>query len=742
MQQGAEASNGKTLPSESPQADFELSVIVPTRNESKNVAPLLSRLGAALDGRKFEVLFVDDSNDDTPETVLRGAAGRAFPIKLIARPEERRNGLSGAVVEGMESAQGHWLCVIDADLQHPPEIIPRLLDQANRAGADVAVASRRADLLGPLGLSRARALNSQLLTILARMLFPRVLKNVTDPLTGFFLARRAAIDTAVLQPEGFKILLEILVRHPDLRVTEIQFDFAPRHEGQSKADLNEGVRFFRHLTRLRLTVNQHLIRFLIVVALAVVLNLLLLGSFSAAGWPLFRAASLAGGITIAAVLVGETWVFSDRPGDPVRRRLVGILLIGVVFLGFIYLPVIWLLAVRLGLPILIAGLAAMIFAGFFYYLFSEQWIWTRGLMMRPRASNFYNIHGLVVIDSQLPLSDLEHFRVAVTPPRIDLLLRVDRHGTPSRVPGSIAYDEHLGRFGFGLTVVPGDITEIVVSPLLETSPAFLYTNVVEPVLRWVLVTRGNSLARAGAVRFPVTSETATAPALLMSGGSDMSYGLAQLCEGERLAFMGDDRVIISRDGWVRSFPKPVTAGGEMMPERARFVASSPALRLQRLLYSRPIRRLGLFLSRRQLPAATVNTYLQRIIPQPKFPLHKLARGIIYGDAASPAHLVLQERGDNALAAMPLEQAIDHLLDPGDGAFGFQPYPLLINELGHWNGRNWIEEEREILRTGLSGCKIIHWRYRGDRWWEQVVEAVGGWADIARKTPASPLVNSI
>ena len=97
-----------------------------------------------------------------------------------------------------------------------------------------------------------------------------------SPLTGFFLARRAAVDTTTLQPQGFKILLELLVRHPDLRVTELHFDFAPRHEGQSKADLNEGMRFFRHLTRLRLTVNQHLIRFLVLVALVVASNLALL----------------------------------------------------------------------------------------------------------------------------------------------------------------------------------------------------------------------------------------------------------------------------------------------------------------------------------------------------------------------------------------------------------------------------------------------------------------------------------
>ena len=133
--------------------EVELTVIVPTRNESANVAPLLDRLGRALAGRAFAVLFVDDSTDDTAAVIAHEAAGRPFPVAVLARPEERRNGLSGAVVEGMEAAGGLRLCVIDADLQHPPEIIPQLLDQANRTGADVVVASRQADLLGPVGLS-------------------------------------------------------------------------------------------------------------------------------------------------------------------------------------------------------------------------------------------------------------------------------------------------------------------------------------------------------------------------------------------------------------------------------------------------------------------------------------------------------------------------------------------------------------------------------------------------------------
>ncbi len=707
-----------------PTPAVELTIIVPTRNEVANVAPLLDRLGAALAGRSFEVLFVDDSTDATPAAIAAEAAARPFPVHLIARPPERRNGLSGAVVEGMTAAAGRWLCVIDADLQHPPELIPRLLSQANRTGADIVVASRQANLLGPVGLSRARAFTSQTLTILARMVFPRVLKNVSDPLTGFFLARRAAVDPAVLQPEGFKILLELLVRHPDLRVTELHFDFAPRHDGQSKANLNEGMRFFRHLTRLRLTVNQHLIRFLVLVAVLVAGNLALLAALAGgAGWPVMRAAAAAGAATVAGVLVGEAWVFSDRPRGPARRRLASVLLLSTLFLLLLYLPGIWLLTVRLGLPYPLAALAAMLLAGFVYYAVSEQWIWTRGLMMQPRASTYYDIHGILAVASQVPLHDLAYFQTEAEPARIDLQLRIDRHGTPSRVPNAICYDEHLGRFGFGLTVIPGDFTEIVVSPLLETSPAFLYTNVVEPVLRWMLLARGHALPRlAGLViGAAMGGPEASGRAVVFAGLADMGYGLARLCEQGRAAFLGDDRLLLGRDRRARNFPKPVTARRDLTPP-AGALRAALALRLQRVLYTRPVRRLGLWLSDRRLPAATLNTYLQRLIPQPKYPLHELVPGLVYGQASPLGPLLWAQRDD--APATPLEQ----MLDEGDGALGFQPFPLLRSELAHWGGRDWAAEERAILSAALAGCEPIAWR-PAERWWEQIDRAMRAGATL-------------
>ncbi len=692
-----------------------LSVVVPTRNEADNIAPLLDRLAETLATVDYEVIFVDDSTDATPETVTALAAPPDYdPIILIHRPSDRRNGLSGAVVEGIAAAQGEWVCVMDADLQHPPEAVSQLLGQAERTGADLVVASRRADFIGPVGLSRARAMTSQTLTILARGLFPRVLKNVSDPLTGYFLVRRSALDLDTLQPDGFKILLEILVRHPELHVSEIFFDFAPRHEGQSKADLNEGMRYFRHLTRLRWSVNRHLARFLLVIVVAVGLNLVLLAALvGRLGWPLLTGAALAGAATIICLLAGEAWVFNDRQSGYTTRRFVVTLLLSSLYLLLVYLPMLALLN-RLGVGYMLAALLALSVAGFVYYLFSEYWIWTRGLMMRPRTQTYYDIHGLLTIASQVPLDELAAFMVDEAPARIDLQVRVDRHGTPSNPAGALSYDEHLGRFGFGLTVLPGAYSEIVVSPLLESSPSFLYTNVVEPVIHWMLVAQGYAFLPVAAIATPDEPRRAT----LVSGAPDRAYGLVQLAAGGNLAFMGDDRVILSDAGLVYAFPKPVTVNQAMLRQASAATRAVAPLALQRLVYSRRVREVGIWLGARRLPAATLNTYLQRLMPQPKYDMQELAPRIRTADSATAAMLIVLD----ATPPTPLPgtvQTIDALVAAGWSQAGFEPLAQLSAELAAWDDTDWVAREQSIAQRGLQATDVQLRPGVGGNWWEQI-----------------------
>jgi dolichol-phosphate mannosyltransferase len=232
---------------------MDLTVVVPTRNEAANVDELADRAARCLDatGISFEILFVDDSDDDTPAKV-RSAQARGLPLRLLHRPVgERSDGLAGAVRAGFDrSDDSAMLAVMDGDLQHPPEILSRLVN-AMHDGADVAVASRFvsgggdvAGLDGPL-----RRMVSRTTRIAARLTLRRV-RPVHDPLSGCFMLRREVVTAGSLQTSGFKILLEILARGRWSRVVEVPIRMQPRGLGTSKADLREGVRYARLLARL------------------------------------------------------------------------------------------------------------------------------------------------------------------------------------------------------------------------------------------------------------------------------------------------------------------------------------------------------------------------------------------------------------------------------------------------------------------------------------------------------------
>ena len=231
-----------------------VSIIVPTRNEAGNVEPLLHRLQAALsEVEGIELTFVDDSDDETPAVLRRLAeqAGDGMAVVVIERTgEDRRGGLAGAVTTGIRQASGEWVVVMDADLQHPPEVVPALLKAAT-PDVDVVVASRHIPGGDAAGLSgKSRVMASGAATWLARAAFPRRLRHVTDPMTGFFAVRRSALELDLLRPTGFKILLELLVRGEPKRTTEIPFVFADRYSGQTKASFREGMRFVTQLIRL------------------------------------------------------------------------------------------------------------------------------------------------------------------------------------------------------------------------------------------------------------------------------------------------------------------------------------------------------------------------------------------------------------------------------------------------------------------------------------------------------------
>ncbi|MBR7837544.1 glycosyltransferase [Actinospica durhamensis] len=259
-----------------PRPHSPLTVLVPTYNEAENVRPLLSALEAALDGLPAaRVLFVDDSSDGTDELIRELAPTLGIEVGVLHRAEPA-GGLGGAVVAGLAAAETPWCVVMDADLQHPPELAPALVAEGERTGAQLVVGSRyraghRAEgFTGPV-----RSLVSRLCTRLVRLAFPRTLAGITDPMSGLFAIRRDLWERAELRPEGYKILLELAVRTRPTVVAELPYRFRPRHSGESKAGYAEGVRFLRHLIRLRLSGPRgRMLGFLLIGASGTVPNLL------------------------------------------------------------------------------------------------------------------------------------------------------------------------------------------------------------------------------------------------------------------------------------------------------------------------------------------------------------------------------------------------------------------------------------------------------------------------------------
>lgn len=230
-----------------PAERWPVAVVVPTRNEAGNIVPLLQRLPLV-----ESVIFVDDSDDGTPEVVEQVAAGSASPVTLVHRPRgQRGDGLAGAVTAGVRLVESPWICVMDGDLQHPPEVIDRLMARAAVEDVDLVVASRRNWESINEGLGPVRRVVSWVFGRAALALFEPSLAGVTDPLSGFFLVRTKALDVELLRATGFKILLEILVTHPELRRGEVGFAFARRGSGASNGSVTEAVRYLRHLVRLR-----------------------------------------------------------------------------------------------------------------------------------------------------------------------------------------------------------------------------------------------------------------------------------------------------------------------------------------------------------------------------------------------------------------------------------------------------------------------------------------------------------
>jgi len=219
-----------------------LSVILPTYNEKENIRKVIRRILKVFDrnGIKGEVVVVDDNSPDGTWKIVENISKREKRVRLLRRVGKK--GLASAVLDGVRRARGNIICVMDADLSHPPETIPDLLNNLGRW--DMVVASRYVKGGKIEKWSWGRRILSRVAALAATPL-----SGLKDPLSGFFLFRKSILKGKNLKPKGFKICLEILVRCSP-RVREIPYTFSGRKLGKSKLSMKEILNFLLHISSL------------------------------------------------------------------------------------------------------------------------------------------------------------------------------------------------------------------------------------------------------------------------------------------------------------------------------------------------------------------------------------------------------------------------------------------------------------------------------------------------------------
>jgi len=218
-----------------------ISIVIPTFNEAQNIGLLIPKIHDVLNNHyKHEIIIVDDNSPDGTAKVANSLA-KKHNVRVLVRKKKR--GLASAVIDGFKIAKGSILCVMDADLSHPPDVLLKLLVALD--DADLVVGSR----LVKGGGSERWPFHRKLVSLCAQGL-ARPLTPVKDAMSGFFALRKSVIRNVPLEAYGYKILLEILVLGNYKKIIEIPFTFLNRYFGESKIGVTVEIEYLKQLVHL------------------------------------------------------------------------------------------------------------------------------------------------------------------------------------------------------------------------------------------------------------------------------------------------------------------------------------------------------------------------------------------------------------------------------------------------------------------------------------------------------------
>lgn len=225
-----------------------VSIIIPTYNESENLPVLVNKISSTLniEDLGYEIIVVDDDSPDRTWEVAKNL-GKQFPVRVLRR--KQRNGLASAVVDGISVSDYDLIVVMDGDLQHPPGRIPDLLFPLLR-GHDITIGSRFASGGSPGDFALIRLLTTYIANFIARLLFSNI-RKINDIQSGFFGLKKSVTKECDLNPVGYKILLEILVKSDHAKVLEVGYEFRQREGGNSNMSIKTILNYLFHVARLK-----------------------------------------------------------------------------------------------------------------------------------------------------------------------------------------------------------------------------------------------------------------------------------------------------------------------------------------------------------------------------------------------------------------------------------------------------------------------------------------------------------
>jgi dolichol-phosphate mannosyltransferase len=353
-----------------------VSLIIPTFNEKENITPLVTRIHQALSSYNYEILLVDDNSKDGTIEVASSLASR-YPVRVIVRKNER--GLATAVIHGLSYATGQIIGVMDADLQHPPEVIPELI-KALQNGADMAVASRYIKGGGCSHWGLSRRIISRVAAMVSHLLLPST-RQVKDPLSGFFMFRRQNIAQARLKPIGYKISLEVMLVGRFQQVVEVPFIFEERGGGKSKLRPQQQIDYLKHVLSLMARTSEltRFVKFCAVGLSGIIVNQGFLWLLTEFGGPKYYVSALFGieASIISNFILNDYFTFKDRRTGKSKSFLLRLLKFNAICLSGagIQYGLLLLFTSVFGVYYLISNLIAIVVAFLWNYFVNSWWTW-------------------------------------------------------------------------------------------------------------------------------------------------------------------------------------------------------------------------------------------------------------------------------------------------------------------------------------------------------------------------------